>query len=243
MADKDSLSRFVEARDRFVRTAMFLSGLSILGAAASRIPTWEVRSPVEWLAGSVNVGFLPIFGPLLITFGYSYLYLAWRAVVIAARRLPAEAQEAGDPLGYGLVLRLNWKDVPAALALLFLRVWAFAVPVAAFVILLATYFDFCPPPGTPEGLTAQCTPWQRVLTLGVGTSGVTGFKPRMASIQDNLRELAGRQDKMEERARLETLADLVPWIYPPWQTWIYLACLSFISYLGIAACRRTERRS
>jgi hypothetical protein len=241
MADTDPLARFSEARDRFLRTALFLSGLSILGAGASRLPTWEVQAPVEWLAGSVNVGFLPIFGPMLIVFGYGYLYLVWQAMVRTASAIPPDLRSADGPLGFELARFDGRNKRRTAAALFVFRLWCFVVPIVAYVILLTTYADFCAPGASPDDQAALCTGTQRVLTLVVGTQGVTGFQPRLASIQDNLRDRAMGTGDADERSRLLRLSSHVPWIYPPLQTWLYLGGLVFLIYLGGGAMSGNRR--
>ena len=152
----DPYATFGKARDRFFRTALLLSGLSILAAGASRLPTWQVSAPVGWLVGTVNVGFLPTFGPILIVFGYSYLYLTWLAVVHTWRVLPRRADHAG-PLGYEFGISAGHRDAAARLSLLVFRLWVFGVPILAHAILLSTYFDFCAPSANPQEQVRLCT--------------------------------------------------------------------------------------
>jgi hypothetical protein len=250
MAETDPFHIFVEARDRFLRTALLLSGLSLLAAAASRLPTWEAKAPVEWLAGSVNVGFIPIFAPILIVFGYAYLYLVWLSMLRAAEDLPIHERAAGGPLGYEFArMGSSPSRRAAAAALVVLHLWCVAPPVAAYIALLTTYADFCAPGAGPEQQAALCTGTQRALTLLVGTQGVAGFKPQMASIQANLRSRALDVKDADERARLLQIADRVPWIYPPLQTWLYLGGLGFLTLLakdmlsgGSAGRRRRSSR-
>jgi hypothetical protein len=239
MAEDKLLPLYGETRDRFVRTALLVSGLSILGAASSRLPTWEVAAPVEWLAGSVNVGFLPTIGPLLIAFGYSYLYLTWQAVIRTWRPLLDDPTSYKGPFEYEFDLPAKRHDVRGASALFLFRLWCFGVPVLAYIILLSTYFDFCAPSSNAEEQIRLCTLERRVLDLTIGTSGWGGFKPRLASIQDNLLELAKQPaTKADDRARLERLAAQTPWIYPPLQTWLNLAGLAFIINLAVGAWGR-----
>lgn len=62
----------------------------------------------------------------------------------------------------------------------------------------------------------------QIVDLLVGTGGWSGFPPLEPSIRDNLERLAGKQNEPKEQARLERLAQQIPWIYPPFQTWAYL---------------------
>lgn len=80
----EELKYYTEERDKLLKFSLFSSGISLLLAAASRIPTWEVSSPVAWLVGTVNVGFLPIFGPIFI-FG-TFLYALQRRATVADLR-------------------------------------------------------------------------------------------------------------------------------------------------------------
>ena len=64
------------------------------------------------------------------------------------------------------------------------------------------------------------------MDLLFGTGGVKGFPGVLSSVRSNLERAAAVQaeagDK-ERAARTRQLAEDFPWIYPPWQTWAYLA--------------------
>lgn len=102
------------------------------------------------------------------------------------------------------------------------------------MILLTTYSDFCARPAADEPAEQQrlCTPGQRALTLLLGTNGMA-FQPHMASIESNLRDRAEKQEP-GEKARIESVADQIPWIYPPFQTLAYLGGLAALIYLAWA---------
>src|SRR6266487_716263 len=65
---------YLAARTSLIQRTLVSSGVGLLLAAASRIPTWEVGSPVAWTVGTVSVAFLPIFGPIILLGAYCYTY-------------------------------------------------------------------------------------------------------------------------------------------------------------------------
>ena len=120
----------------------------------SRLPSWEVSSPVGWLVGTVNVAFLPIFGPVLVFGAMCFTYLTLRELNEA--RLAIRQEQAGpaatpvgkllvSPSGGALRPRGRIEAIAVPLATAVQKLWAFAVPVLAYAILLCSYFDFVRP--------------------------------------------------------------------------------------------------
>jgi hypothetical protein len=223
--------------------SLYSSGLSLLLAAASRIPTWEVSSGVAWIVGTVNVGFLPIFGPIFI-FG-TFLYALQRRAVIADLRNTlladerfetAFAQAALDERsnsGHWLIRRRK-----------FLRrgfdLWLVLIPILAYTILLCSYFDFTRPDPKDGAQFQYKTRTGQVLDLMIGTGGWWGFPPLAPSIHDNLERMAQQQTEKKEAVRLDNLARKIPWIYPPLQTWAYLAGLAFMIWLAAGVWKESR---
>ena len=235
-----AIESYAAARQNFGKLAGISSGLILAGAGASRLPTWEVSSPVGWLVGSINVGFLPIFGPILIVGAFCNVYLALHeladlrkaaldenatqrsALAEALLKPPRGAQEKPDDRRFTVA---SWT----------IRVWQFWVPVLSYVILLSTYFDFVRPVSDTNRAPRPESGVARTLDLLFGTNGWTGFRPTLPSIHDNLVARAKAAGKPEEAARLLQLADSIPWIYPPLQTWAYLLGLGLLVYMAAGA--------
>jgi hypothetical protein len=221
----DELKYYTEERDKLLKFTLYSSGLSLLLAAASRIPTWEVSSGVAWLVGTVNVGFLPIFGPIFI-FGTFIYALHRRAIVADLRRtLLADercrtdfAQAALDNADAGAVLRRK-------LLRRGFDYWLVLLPIVAYVILLCSYFDFTRPKKIGEYEYKYRSRCEQIGDLLIGYGGWSGFPPLDPSIHDNLERMAKEQSDPKEAARFQRLAKQIPWIYPPFQTWAYLAGL------------------
>jgi hypothetical protein len=228
---------YEQRQEAFYRRTLWSSGFSILMAAASRLPTWEVSSPVSWLVGTVNVSFLSVFGPILILGATCFTYLSLLDLEAAKRTLTRLGEtDAGDAVGIIIAPSggVGGHETRAQawafqLATSVQRVWVFAVPVLAYAILLASYFDFVRPATAPAaGKDHRCLASEypgrtaQIADMLLGLGGWSGFQPCTPSIRD---ALIGRaeQAKAEDRQRLQALADLAPWIYPPWQTWLYLA--------------------
>ena len=126
------LEIFLEARERFYKRTLLSSGLGLLMAAASRLPTWEVAAPVQWLVGTVNVGFLPIFGPIVIFAAYCFTILGAEEVeaVGEAMRQKPDLSEVERAL-----IEPNPHPSPRArIAVFVLALWTFVVPLVAYAI-------------------------------------------------------------------------------------------------------------
>ena len=224
MAD---IELYASEYERFRKATLYSSGLSLLMAAASRLPTWEVSSPVGWIVGSVNVGFLPIFGPIVVLGTFTYTHLA----IVDLKRLH-DAFEPTNSLGPGRALlegpwihfRKRDGTLSRAIESLTIRAWCLIVPLLAYTILFCSFLEFARParPDSYEEMYQARS--AQIVDLFVGRGGWSGFRPLAPSIQANLKAAArGADDK--EKAKLESLARSVPWIYPPWQTWAYLCGL------------------
>lgn len=239
----DELKYYTDERDKLLKFSLFSSGISLLLAAASRIPTWEVSSPVAWLVGTVNVGFLPIFGPIFI-FGAFIYALQRRAIVADLRRTLLGDDRFGAQFG-----RAALEDVPTAnrsvarrrkVVRLGFDVWLCVIPIIAYAILLCSYFDFVRPERIGAREFRYSSRTGQIVDLLIGTGGWAGFSPLTPSIRDNLERRASKQDEAKERARLELLAKQIPWIYPPFQTWAYLS--GWLLMLWLAWGVRAEGR-
>ena len=111
-------------------------------------------------------------------------------------------------------------DRRGLIASLGLNVWHFFVPVLAYAILLSSYSEFVRP------VVAGVERPGRYTDLLFGTGGWKGFPGVIPSVRDNLERAAVAQEKggdTEGAVRTRQLAEAFPWIYPPFQTWAYLA--------------------
>jgi hypothetical protein len=235
----NALQAYSVARERFRKVAMLSSGLALLMAGASRVPILEVSSPVGWLVGSVNVGFLPIFGPILVVGAFCALYTSLRELV-DLRTVALEETKNNRSDFAKLLLRppgggALQKDRRDAAATLVMRVWNYWIPVLAYAILVGTYFDFVRPTSDQIASPMYDTRTGQVVDLIVGRGGWSGFRPILPSIQSNLAARQAAAEKREEVERLRQLAQAIPWIYPPFQTWVYVAGFVFLIYMVAGA--------
>ncbi len=134
---------YVGEYDRFRKSTVYSSGLSLLMAAAARLPAWEVSSPVGWLVGSVNVSFLPVFGPIFVFGAFTYTYLS----LLDLARLRNALLGASFPESTQVILQTPWihfhgspKTLPRRVARLAAQIWCLFVPLLAYLILLASFF-------------------------------------------------------------------------------------------------------
>ena len=231
----EELKYYTEERDKLLKFSLYSSGISLLLAAASRIPTWEVSSPVAFLVGSVNVGFLSILGPIFIFGTFAYALQRRSSVADLRRALLA------DPRFDAQFGRAAVENVPAATAVLICRrsilhsagdFWLIAIPILAYTILLCSYFDLTRPAKDHPDQYRYPTRTGQIADLLVGKGGWSGFAPLAPSIHDNLKRLADEQADPKERARLTRLAQQMPWIYPPFQTWAYVGGLLLMLWLA-----------
>jgi hypothetical protein len=224
----DELKYYTEERDKLLKFTLYSSGLSLLLAAASRIPTWEVSSGVAWVVGTVNVGFLPIFAPIFI-FGAFIHALQRRAIVADLRRTLLADERFSTAFAQAALDNADTRGKRAGLRRKVLRhafdYWLVLVPMIAYVILLCSYFDFTRPTKIGGHEYRYTSRLAQIGDLLIGFGGLSGFPPLAPSIHDNLERMASEQTDPKEAARLQRLAKQIPWIYPPFQTWAYLAGL------------------
>jgi hypothetical protein len=252
---KDALELLEGREEALQKRVLLSSGLALLLAAVSRLPSWEVAAPVSWLVGSVNVGFLPIFGPILVLGTSCFTFLALREFVDLRKAILERAGNASQPAD-ALVFAISpsargatsQTDRVLWSALFVQKLWVFVVPVVAYVVLFASYLDFVRPK-CDDAARAECLEWAHTegwmqkLDLAVGVGGWSGFRPLTPSIQTALRkraEAAAGADESVERQRLLSIADTIPWIYPPLQTWAYAAGLLIVAWLGWHGWREYE---
>jgi hypothetical protein len=213
------LQILLDARERLHKRTLFSSGLGLLMAAASRLPTWEVAAPVQWLVGTVNVGFMPIFGPIVVFAAYCFTLMGVDEVETIANIIRR------NPNASDIERALTDSDPPrqprSQIAAFVLGIWTFVVPLLAYAILLDTYFDFVRP-GATRAESRYTDRTDQILDLMVGIGGWGSFKPVTPSITDNLQKRAGHADKQEEAQRILGVAEMIPWIHVPLQTWAYI---------------------
>ena len=250
LSPKDRLDLLQAQREVLDRRVLLSSGLTLLLAGVSRLPSWEVASPVAWLVGSVNVGFVPIFGPMLVIGMFCWTFLALCELLEVRDGILRDAEVPALTRTMALAAwprkrLLGWG--PRAAASIF-KCWVLVVPIIAYATLLGSYFDFvrptkegCVETGKPDCLQPRYQGSGQVVDLLVGTGGWRGFRPLAPSITAALNrraEAAGESDEEVERVRLLQIAELIPWIYPPFQTLAYIAGLVFLGSL----CREAWNR-
>lgn len=236
----EELKYYTEERDKLVKFTLYSSGLGLLFAAASRIPTTEVSPGVAWLAGTFNVAFLSILAPIFI-FGTFLHVLQRRAVVVDLRRTLLADERFRAPFSRAALDDVDPDSKWPARRRNVLRrgfdCWLLAVPIIAYTILLCSYFDLTRPkqPGAAGYMYTSRSCQIADLLFGIG--GWSGFPPLAPSIHDNLERMAKEQTDPKDAARLSRMAKQGPWIYPPFQTWAYLAGLAFMLWAAAGAWR------
>jgi hypothetical protein len=218
-----------DAREHLHKRTLISSGLGLLMAAASRLPTWEVSAPVQWLVGTVNVGFLPIFGPIIIFGAYCFTLLAVEEVETIAKVI--RDTPAASDIERALTDSHRSRTPRDRIATVVFGLWIFVVPMLAYAILLDTYFDFVRP-GKTRAESHYIDRTDQILDLLIGIGGWGSFKPVTPSITDNLKRRAGRADKKDEANRILGVAEMIPWIQVPLQTWGYIGGLGLMIFMS-----------
>jgi hypothetical protein len=233
-ANMSDIDVFLDARERLFKRTVLSSGISLLLAAASRLPTWEVAAPVDWLLGTLNVGFVPVFGPIVIFGSYCFAMVALGEVTAVQKALslaPALTNVERAVLAHSGV-----GPAPDGgrqrIANYALRSWIFLVPLVAYIILLVTYLDFVRPSVDDPHTPMFHTHGERVTDILIGTGGWGSFRPITPSISDNLKKRAEAAEKIEEKERLKRIAALLPYIHAPLQAWGYLLGLALMIYMA-----------
>jgi len=227
---------FLDSRDRFFKRTLLSSGIGVLVAAASRLPTWEVAAPVDWLIGTVNVGFAPIFGPIVIFGCYCFTMLALDEMLTIQRdlshrdNLSSIERAVVEHTGIETPRGASGRQRVVSYAM---RFWVFLVPLIAYTILLVTYLDFVRPEKDHAETPMFKTHHERLADILLGTGGWGSFKPLTPSIADNLAKRADAAEKPEEKERIRRVAAFMPYIHAPLQTWAYL--LGLVSMIYMAA--------
>ncbi len=226
----------------------------------------------------MNVGYLPIFGPFVVFGLFCNVFVTLRELLNMQRAILKTEWPDGDapppqilaavarpPRGFAKDPDRSLHVVAASIAI---RSWVLLVPLIAYAVLFGAYFDFVRPASNGSHQWQYRTRAKQVADLLVGTGGWSGFKPLAPSIQDNLRRLAddiqnpekgtAKQDSSvaEDARRLRRLADSIPWIYPPFQTWVYMFgfVVRVITWTGFSSpsrwittarlgCRRSSPRA
>lgn len=242
----EELELYCNLKAKFAKKSLYTSGISILLAAVSRLPTWEVSSPVSWIIGTVNVGFLHIFGPIIIFGLFCNMYLEFRELLDLRKSIQNKNNCTLDektrsyydtilqpPKGFDSVKEIHRS---LKIARFSLKVWILLLPVLAYLILFFSYLDFVRP--AKEGSLEWKYQYRsmQVLDLFFGIGGWGGFKPLAPSIHDNLKS-KGSNDNLtaDEKNKIESLSKNIPWIYPPYQTWGYLGGFLLLVYMAFSA--------
>jgi len=137
----DPEKAYLEAKQRFVQTAGWVSLISLLLMAASRIPALEVSSPVAWLSGSFNIVMISLLGPILIFGGFCWVCISAVDLIDLRTSLLTNGRTTLDPSVREVLLRLPAIDVtpyPGRITALSLRLmdgFVFAVPLICYLAL------------------------------------------------------------------------------------------------------------
>jgi hypothetical protein len=102
----DPEKAYLEAKQRFIQTSAWVSVLSLLLMAASRIPALAVNSPVAWLSGSFNIVMISLLGPILIFAGYCWVCINAIDLVDLRKSLAGSNQTTLDLPVRDVLLRL-----------------------------------------------------------------------------------------------------------------------------------------
>jgi hypothetical protein len=249
----EELELYANLKDKFARKTLYASGIGLLMAAVSRLPTWEVSSPVSWIIGTVNVGFLHIFGPIIIFGLFCNMYLSFKEILELRNAiyqkndsiLNSKTRSFYDtvllpPKGFDPNREIHRSFKIARYSL---KVWVLLIPLLAYLILFFSYLDFVRPAKDDPLKWKYQSRSMQVLDLFAGIGGWGGFKPLAPSIQDNLRSKGNIPNlTSEEKESIEKLSKNIPWIYPPYQTWAYLLGFLLLSYMALSAWRNSRQK-
>lgn len=230
----EELTFYNDQKEKFIKRTFLYSVISIIMAAVSRLPSWELTSPVGWVVGNVNVGFLPIFGPIIIFGMFCYVYISLRELMKLREAVREKIDGDGNPKiksvseavlqpPWGLALSGN-SSKSSKIAAFSIKCWMLIVPLLAYLILFFSYLDFVRPVKNQEFKMAYLERHYQVLDLFLGIGGWAGFKPMAPSIKSNLvKKIDNNQTlTLAEKKALKDRAIDIPWIYPPYQTWAYV---------------------
>ncbi|MBC8451717.1 MAG: hypothetical protein H8D70_00660 [Rhodospirillaceae bacterium] len=240
MADID---RFEQLNIRNQRLALAASATSILLATWVRAPGLEIDPPFFGAKiGNLNVGFAIVYGlPAL------FFLIAWslsqftkanrlRETIldgVSAGTHPAGALTKGEWLllsGYSADETIKAKTL-TALDRGIRGFWLFAMPPISSLIVLDRYFDFLPNqsqlcsqkvlPSFCDAAVKQWGDWERIsFLLFDGYS--QGFRPVLP--------VSGIED--------QPVAENLPWIYPVWESWLFVILFVAIVWMSWEAARQ-----
>jgi len=249
----DELELYTKVKEKFAKKALYTSGIGLLMATVSRLPTWEVSSPVSWIIGTVNVGFLHIFGPIIIFGLFCNMVLSFKELSELRNAIRKKSDSILNdkthsfydtillpPKGFDSNREIHRSFKIAKFSL---KVWVLMIPLLAYLILFCSYLDFVRPTKEDPFKWEYQSRSMQVLDLFVGLGGWGGFKPLAPSIQDNLKRKGNNANlTADEREKIKNLSKNIPWIYPPYQTWGYLLGFILLSYMALSAWRKGWER-
>jgi hypothetical protein len=230
----DPEKAYLEAKQRFIQTAAWVSVLSLLLMAASRIPALAVNSPVAWLSGSFNVVMISLLGPILIFVGFCWVCLNTidlidlRASLLASGKTTLELPVRDVLLRLPVIDATAYEGRTARVSLRLMDGFVFVVPLLCYAVLFLGYLELVrPKPHSTEWEFA--TRSRQVADLFFGIGGIEGFQPLNPSVSAALQQKAKETTAKTTPPQTESANKIsdpsveMPWIYPPWQTWAYVA--------------------
>jgi hypothetical protein len=233
----DPEKAYLEAKQRFIQTAAWVSILSLLLMAASRIPALAVNSPVAWLSGSFNIVMISLLGPILIFAGYCWVCLNAVDLVDLRTSLAGSNRTTLELPVRDVLLRLPVIDAtpyPKGTGRLSLRLmdgFVFVVPLLCYAVLFLGYLELVRPKANSKEW-AFATRSEQITDLFFGTGGIGGFQPLnpsvSAALQQRARDAASKAaqsqpgNQSDSSGKGSDPSAEMPWIYPPWQTWAYV---------------------
>ena len=144
-----------------------------------------------------------------------------------------------------VLLRLPVIDVtpyPGRIAALSLRLmdgFVFAVPLICYLSLFFGYLELVRPVKADSQEWKFATRPAQIADLFFGIAGVQGFQPLNPSVSAALRQRSGQPARQnltpptEATKKLPSVSGDTPWIYPPWQTWAYLAGFAILCLVSL----------
>lgn len=247
---------YLEAKQRFIQTSAWVSLMSLLLMAASRIPALEVTSPVAWLSGSFNIVMISVLGPILIFGGFCWVCLSAGDLIDLQTALFNGRPSAIDPQVRDVLLRLPVIDAlpyPTRMGRLSLRLvdgFVFGVPLLCYVVLFFGYLGLVRPVKPDSTEWAFKTRSGQIADLVFGIGGVQGFQPvspsvlaalRQRSSDSSAKDAAQQTEPSVGAHKIANAAGEMPWIYPPWQTWAYLGGFAILCVVAFSTWRTGQQ--